>query len=193
MKKILSSLTVISIGMALSAGSIAAPSNPFAAEAGSGNFKKINGFQMDRCFLDSDTSIDFCDPAQAKIMAKMVDRKPTFSKNSVLMRFWDDEMNIWTYVAFNQKTKKLFFYPRGIRSITEPYKNVKVTYGKNKDRICTTGANTSMVGDIETKAYDDSETDVDYCNNYSETTGFGSMNRVDSKTRKIVAEKEFKL
>lgn len=179
--------------MVLSTSSIAATSNPFTAEAGSGNFKTVNGFQMDRCFLDNDASIDFCDPAQAKIMKKMVDRKPTFSKNSVLMRFWDAEMNIWTYIAFNQKTNKLFFYPRGIRSTTQPYKNVKVTYGKNKDRICTTGSNTSMVGDIETLAYDDSETDVDYCNNYSETTGFGEMNRVDAKTRKIVVEKEFKL
>lgn len=181
----------------LCAAAIAATPNPFETDDGypsfTGDFKKVNGILMNRCTLDEDHTIDFCDPKKAAIIKKMVDRKPTFSKNSVLMRFWDKELNTFTYAAYNQKTNKMFFYPNGLRASTQPFKAVKVTYGKNKNMLCTSGANVDMVGDRYSKSFSDNETDVDYCRSYSETTGFGELRRVDAKTRKNAPIEDFEL
>ena len=135
-------LTVLSVGM-ISAAVSAAPSNPFDRDDGypsyTGEFKNVNGILIDRCFLDEDSGIDFCSANKAKKIKRMVDRKPTFGKTSVLMRFWDSSMNLYVYTAYNQSTKKMFFFPLGVRAINEPYKKFKLTYGKNKDRVCTSG------------------------------------------------------
>ena len=189
-------ITILTTTLMVTAAVAAIP-DPFERDDGypsfTGDFKDVNGMLINRCLLDEDSTINFCDPKKAAIIKKMVDRKPTFSKNSVLMRFWDKETSSYTYAAYNQKTKKMFFYPAGLSAINPPYKNVKMTYGKNKDMLCTSGANIEMVGDRYSKSFSDREADVDYCRTYNESTGFGEIKRVDSKTRKPAKLDDFKL
>ena len=199
MFKTLKPLTTILTAVLLASTATAANPNPFDRDDGypsfTGEFKNIHGILMNRCFLDEDETLDFCDPKMVATIKKMVDRKPVFGKNrtSVLMRFWDEEMNAFTYAAYNKQNNKLFFYPHGLTAVNPPHKAFKVTYGKNVDRICTSGYNTSIVGDSNTKSYYDRESKVDYCRTYNEETGFGVLERVDTKTRKIAKLDEFKL
>lgn len=199
MFKTLKPLATILTAVLLTSTVSAASPNPFDRDDGypsfTGEFKSVHGILMNRCFLDEDTTIDFCDPKKVAIIKKMVDRKPVFGKNktSVLMRFWDKEINTFTYAAYNKKNNKMFLYPAGLRSVAPPFKEFKVTYGKNVDRICTSGYNTEMIGDRYTKSFSDRESKVDYCRTYNEETGFGELERVDTKTRKIAKVEEFKL
>lgn len=199
MLKTLKPLTTILAAVLLASTATAASPNPFDRDDGyptfTGEFKNVHGILMNRCFLDEDETLDFCDPKKVATIKKMVDRKPVFGKNrtSVLMRFWDEEMNAFTYAAYNKQNNKLFFYPVGLRAVNPPFKAFKVTYGKNVDRICTSGYNTDMIGDRYSKSFADRESNVDYCRTYNEATGFGELQRVDAKTRKPAKVDEFKL
>lgn len=176
----------------------AAQPNPFEREGYPsnyiGDFKNVNGYLLDRCFVTTSTEINFCSKEKAKSIAKMTNRKPTFSKNSVLMRFWDTEMNVWNYAALNQKTKKLFILPTGLRSATDPMKNIKVTYGKNKDRLCT-ASTIDMIGGADTRAFraDFTGDDIVFCYLYNEKTGWDDLKRINSKTGKEAPVEDFKL
>lgn len=175
----------------------AATPNPFQEEGYTptvGVYKNINGYFLDRCFVTESESVNFCSVEKAKSIKKMTDRKPTFSKNSVLMRFWDKEMNVWNYAALNKKTNKLFILPTALRSSVKPFKNIKVTYGKNKDRLCT-ASTIDMIGDANTRAFraEFSNDNIVYCYSYNETSGWSDLKRINSKTGKNAVIEDFEL
>lgn len=150
-------------------------------------YNPVDGLMIADCYLDSQSSIDFCDPKKIQEVKKLINRNPNIGKESVLLKFWDKEMNYWVYVAVNKKTKKLFFYPRGIRSANEPYHKITLKVPKQA-ALCTTGTNIELVGDAGSRAYTDDSATIDYCTKFNDKTGFDVTERVDVKTGKVVGK-----
>lgn len=195
----LNKIAVSILGLVVSASALAVTPNPFEREGyepSYGQVKNVNGYLMDRCTVNDYSSLNFCSPEKAKVIAKMTDRKKTFGKNTVLMRFWDGKLQNWNYVALNKTTNRIFFLPMAISSSVEPYKNIKLTYGKNKDRICTTGSNIELGGDMYVKSFSAHDAGVGnhFCYIYNDKTGFSEAKSLNIKTGKPAAvESDFVL
>lgn len=177
MSKSMKNIIALCAGVALS-GSI-------AANAAS-TFTNHDGVLLASCKLDSSSSIDFCSKKSTDKIKSIAKIQPNFGKNSVLMRFWDKEMNYWTYLAYNKTSKKAHFYPRGLSSFLGEPRDVKVTFSNNL--LCTSGDDVSVTGDINNKAFTDTDNDIDYCTKYTEDTGFLENYIIDSKSRKVLRE-----
>lgn len=171
--KLLSAATAI-IGLSLSFSAVAKPNST----------AKID---MTSCSLDTQSSIDFCSSKVASKVKQLSGQKPNFGDNSVLMRFWDSEMNYWVYLAVDKKLNKAFYYPRGLRSTGDQPRNVSVSFSDSK--ICTTGDKVAVVGDQDSKAYSDDDLDIDYCSDYDPKTefGFGATYQANAKTHKLLS------
>lgn len=145
--------------------------------------EKVGGYNISQCKIDEGNDLDFCSTKMVNKIKEIAQSPVNFGKESVMLRFWDTGINYWVYGAVNKKTKTVFLYPRGLRAMNGDSKNVSLTFGKNRDRICTAGDNMDMIGDEYIKAYSDEESEVDYCVKYDDKGGFDSMDQVDSKTR----------
>lgn len=145
--------------------------------------EKVGGYNISQCKIDEGNDLDFCSTKMVNKIKEIAQSPVNFGKESVMLRFWDTGINYWVYGAVNKKTKTVFLYPRGLRAMNGDSKNVSLTFGKNRDRICTAGDNMDMIGDEYIKAYSDEESEVDYCVKYDDKGGFDSMEQVDSKTR----------
>lgn len=149
-----------------------------------------HGIAVNQCNPGLDSSLYFCGAEDAAKVVKFLNNKANFGKNSVLMRFWDKELDLWYYVAVNKTSKKLFYLPMGLRSTTKPENVVSLTFD-NGNQICTTGTSTYML--LEDKDYvsynkKDDQDDTDYCANYNDETGFSRIRKINSKTRKTLSE-----
>ena len=168
----LKALAAISLGLALSLTSNAATQ------------KTTKDIKLSSCTLDTQSSINLCNAKNAANIKKLSNQKPNFGENSILLRFWDTEMNYWVYLAVNKKTNQAFYYPRGLRSSGEDSRDVKINFSGSK--ICTSGDQVDIVGDEESSSFEDYETDVDYCVDYDPENGFGVTYQIDPKTRKLI-------
>lgn len=183
MKITFKKLTVACVGI-LFASTVNAEPSDYGYEI---NVKK-GGYHFTQCKIDEEGSVNFCTANMAKKVDEIAKQKTNFGKNSVMMRFWDSNINYWVYGAVNKTTKKVFLYPRGLRASEGNSKDVKVTFGDKRDRICTAGSHVTMEGDRYVTSYDDSSATTDYCITYNDNTGFGSMIEVDAKTRKVIRD-----
>lgn len=181
MKITFKKLTVACVGILFASTVNAAPSD-YGYEI---NVKK-GGYHFTQCKIDADGSVNLCTVSMVKKVDQIAKEKSNFGKNSVMMRFWDSNINYWVYGAVNKTTKKVFLYPRGLRAAEGNSKDVKLTFGNKRDRICTAGNDVDMVGDEYSKAYSDTDKDVDYCTPYNDATGFGTTLEVDAITRKVL-------
>ncbi|MGP9666726.1 hypothetical protein [Psychrobacter sp. AOP31-A1-22] len=154
------------------------------AFADDGTVKTINGLKFQSCSIDEDGT-NFCTKATADKMKAYAKKGAKFGNDSALFGMWDKTMNHKVYAAINKKTNKVFFYPRGLHAATGDDVIAKVTYDNNNS-ICTTGDNVSLVGDKDVQSFDDLHKEVDYCVEYSDTEGFGKINRVDAETREVL-------
>ncbi|WP_227430306.1 hypothetical protein [Psychrobacter sp. I-STPA6b] len=148
----------------------------------------VDGYHIDQCSPDLEGNIDMCSRTMVNKVKEIAKYPANFGKNSVLFRFWDSGLNYWVYGAVNKQTKNIFVYPRGLRAMQGNLKDVKITLGKNRDRICTAGDGVMIEGTQYSKSYDDTSNEVDYCTPYSDSEGFGQTLEVDSKTRKVIQE-----
>lgn len=172
MKK-LNTIFAAAIGLSLSLSATAAVTN-----------KTTSPINVQSCVLDSQSSLDLCTKKATAKIKELSKRKSNFAKNSVLMRFWDKEMDYWVYLVVDKNTNQAIQYPRGLRSSGKSARDVEVTFSGGK--ICTAGSQVDVIGDEESRAFSDYEADVDYCNDYDPEMGFGVTYQVDAKTRKLL-------
>lgn len=143
--------------------------------------KEVN---VESCLMDSQSSVNLCTPKATAKIKELSKHKTNFAKNSVLMRFWDAEMNYWIYLVVDKNTNNATYYPRGLRASGDNMRDVKVTFSDGK--ICTSGDKVDIVGDEESRAFTDYEKASDYCSDYDPEMGFGVVYEVDAKTRKLI-------
>lgn len=170
--------------------SIAGMANADATDMNQDPYNLMNGLYVADCYATLESTVNYCGAGYAKNILAALDRKPNFGKKSVVMKTWDKELNAWIYFAVNKDTKKVFYFPMGLRSSVQPYKNEKVSMPK-RSSICTFGYSVDLVGDQENPSISDNEIKVDYCSKYSDTQGFGAIERVDAKTRKLAPVDKF--
>lgn len=166
-------ITAVSLGLALSLTSNAATTK-----------NSTKDISVPSCILDTQSSVNLCDKKNAANIKNLSDHRTNFGENSVLLRFWDTEMNYWIYLAVNKNTNQAFYYPRGLRSSGDSPRDVKVTFSGSK--ICTSGSEVDVIGDEESSSFEDYETDVDYCVDYDPANGFGVTYQAEPKTRKLI-------
>ena len=162
---------------------VATTANAQMSDYGYNVDEKVGGYLISQCKIDTGNDLNFCTNKMVDKIKEVAKAPVNFGNHSVLFRYWDTGIKYWIYGAVNEKTKTVFLYPRGLRVLEGDSKNVNITFGKNRDRICTAGDNMDMIGDEYIKAYSDYEENVDYCVNYDDKEGFSYMEQVDTKTR----------
>ena len=146
--------------------------------------------KADNCNSNEDSSIDFCNEKVLKKVAKLADtHKPNLAGKSVLMRFWDKEMNFWMYAALNKDTKELHTIHQGISSRGKNPRNVTMRVEGNL--LCGLGDKVHYAGTYKGTDYDDGSNEEDFCMTYDPAVGFGHSIVVDQKTRKFIKDMPF--
>lgn len=166
-------MKILGLTLALSIASLLSVSASAAID-----YKKIT---VDNCKSNEYSSINFCDEKPLKKVAELADRKPNLAGESVLMRFWDKELNAWMYVALNKKTNTLHTTHKSVASRGKNPR--KVTMRVEGNMICGIGDDIHYKGSYVGVDFDDSSDDYDYCIKYNPNEGFGITIEVDGKTR----------
>lgn len=150
------------------------------------DYKKI---KPDNCKTNLYSSINFCDVKVLKKAAELGDRAPNLAGKSVLMRFWDKELQAWMYVALNKETNALHTIHQGVASRTANPRNVTMRVEGNL--LCGIGDKVHYKGYYKGMDYDDVDTETDYCMKYDPAVGFGISVMVDTKTRAYIDDLPF--
>lgn len=187
-------------GLILGASNYCVTANATESYAESDEWTTVNGFQLSTgsCTPNESTEFDVCDPEVAKKLKKMIKVKPNFGKKntSVLTRFWDKGTDSWYYIAVNKANNKVHPFFMGVRNETfifpelKNQNNIKLSFGKNRDRICTSGVGVAFMGDSQYPTRVDEYKTADFCSFYDEENGFVGGNLYDSKTGKLILDNE---
>lgn len=181
-------LATLCLGAILSSTANARDKAPEMSDGGYLADAIVDGYHIDQCSPVQNGDIDMCSQRMVDKVKEIVKYPANFGEQSVLFKFWDNKKEYWVYGAVNKQTKNIFLYPRGLSAINGNPKDVNLTFGESRDRICTAGNNVFVTGTRYSQSFDDTYNDIDYCTTFSDIEGFGGTVEVDSKTRKVTQE-----